>query len=112
MSFEKEIGKLMQNDVFEDKVSLAISEVMKELLNEKNPLNKSELSMKEICVFVPGASYANVLGLQYEKMFYDNFVRAKIPLQRKRVRELIEMMRGQQEQEKKTLWQKLWQRKE
>lgn len=63
-----------------------------ELLKEKNPLLKSELSKTEIPYYVRAKAFTDILGLSFYDKVIDVFLQSKIAKDRQRVKELIQVM--------------------
>jgi len=110
MSFDNELGTLLGNN--DDGLNQAEAEVLKSLLDEKNPLFKSEISRQEMPKFIACWSFSNSLGLQMYLTFLQIFLKSKVPRDRSRVREIIDVMRrGNNENKGNSIWERLKEKK-
>jgi len=100
--FMKLIGSGQQQGMSE-----AEAKILSSLFNEDEPLYKSELKQCELVPFIACKTFAEIYGLELYKKFLIVFLKSKVPLDRKRVNEVIKAMRREQDEEKKSLWDRI-----
>lgn len=92
----------------EQGLSEAEAKILRELLNsDREPLFISELHQSEICPFIVLKSFSELYGLEHYKRFITAFLKSKVPLQRKRVHEVLRALRRESDDEKKSLWDRM-----
>lgn len=92
----------------EQGLSEAEAKILKELLNsERDPLFISELHPSQMVPFIVLKSFSEMYGLSEYKRFILVFLKSTVPLNRKRVHEVLRALRRESDDEKKSLWDKM-----